>query len=311
MSFINGFGAYLPETVVTNDELATKLKCDPEWIFTASGIRERRQASDNDTVAEMAARAARACIERAQVSVDQVGLVIVACGTSPRRFPGPAAEVAVKLNVSPGTATLDVPMASAGALYGMALADALAPHYGSVLIIGAERMTEVAWREPADANTAILFGDGAGACLITRETGSMEIVDHTLHSDGSFTRDLRFEHDGALVMEGRSVILQASRKIPAALTALLARNNWPAAEVDALLMHQANKNLMNRVAQSVGFPHERVFSVIEKTGNTSSASMLIAAAEWVGNRTLIRGQRVAFAAFGAGFHWGALLARAA
>jgi 3-oxoacyl-[acyl-carrier-protein] synthase-3 len=199
-------------------------------------------------------------------------------------------------------------MASAGTLYGMGIADTLAPRYGNILVIGSERMTEVAWREPADPNTAILFGDGAGACLISNRTGIAKVVDHSLHSDGAFTNDLRLEHDGSLAMEGRSVILQASRKIPAALSALLQRNNWQASTVNALLMHQANQNLMNRVAQSVGFPQEHVHSVIAKSGNTSSASMLLAAESWFDQQTSIAGKRIAFAAFGAGFHWGALLA---
>ena len=199
-------------------------------------------------------------------------------------------------------------MASAGALYGLALADAFASRYGNILVIASERMTDVAWREPADPDTAILFGDGAGACVISNASGLARIVDHALHSDGAFTSDLRLEHDGTLAMEGRSVILQASRKIPAALSALLQRNSWPASAVDVLLMHQANQNLMNRVAQSVGFPQERVHSVIEKTGNTSSASMFIAASAWFDQQSSLTGKRLAFAAFGAGFHWGAMLA---
>jgi 3-oxoacyl-[acyl-carrier-protein] synthase-3 len=309
VSFIQAFGAYLPQTIVTNEQLAARLKCDAGWIFTASGIRERRQASDDETVVEMGSRAGADCLTRAGVDVSTLGMVIVASGTSPRRFPGPAAATANTLGCASGVAALDVPMASAGTLYGMALADSLAPRYGNVLVIGAERMTEVAWREPADPNTAILFGDGAGACLISRDNGVARIVDHSFHSDGTFTNDLKLEHDGALSMEGRSVILQASRKIPAALTLLLQRNQWSAAQVDALVMHQANQNLMNRVAQSVGFPPERVFSVIERTGNTSSASMLIAAAAWSEQQTALAGTRLAFAAFGAGFHWGALLAQ--
>lgn len=319
MAYLRAFGAYLPDTIVTNEQLAARLSCDAQWIFTASGIRERRQAGAQETVAEMAARAGAACLSNAGMNASQVGMVIVATGSAPQRFPGPAAETATKLGMASGTAALDVSMASAGALYAMALADALAPRYRNILVIGAERMTEVAWREPADSNTAILFGDGAGACLISEDSGVAKILDHSLHADGAYSADLRLEHDGTLKMEGRSVILQASRKIPAALTALLNRNGWAPGEVDVLLMHQANQNLMNRVAQGVGFPQDRVFSVIEKTGNTSSASMLIAAERWAveqgfasagaASKNSLTGRRIAFAAFGAGFHWGAMLAQ--
>lgn len=308
MAHLRAFGSYLPSQVVTNEQLAARLGCEAQWIFTASGIRERRQASAEESVVEMGARAAEGCLGKAALQAAQLGMVIVSSGTWPRRFPGPAAELASRLGLPSGLAALDVPMASAGALYGMAIADALAPRYGNILVISSERMTEAAWREPVDPNTAILFGDGAGACLISYESGIARIVDHALHADGTFTRDLRLEHDGTLAMEGRSVILQASRKIPAALTVLLQRHGWAPGEVHTLLMHQANQNLMTRVAQTVGLPPERVFSVIEQTGNTSSASMLIAAAKWVEQQGSLAGAKLAFAAFGAGFHWGALLA---
>lgn len=308
MAFIRAFGAYLPPAVVRNEQLAARLGCSAEWIYTSSGIRERRQASAEETVVEMAARAAEKCLGNSGIRAAQVGMLVLATGSSPRRFPGPAAEAANRLGLPSGTAALDVPMASAGALHGMALAAALAAQYNNILVIAAERMTEIAWREPAVPGAAILFGDGAGACLIGDDAGGARIVDSVLHSEGAFTGDLRLELDGSLAMEGRSVILQASRKIPAALSELLQRNAWSADQVDALVMHQANQNLMNRVAQSVGLPPDRIVSVIERTGNTSSASLLIAASEWWNQRTAFAGQRIAFAAFGAGYHWGALLA---
>ena len=309
MAFIRAFGDYLPENIVSNEQLAAQLKCDAEGIFAASGIRQRRRSSGADSVATMAAHAGRACLASGGMGVEQIGLLIVASGSSPRRFPGPAAEIAAKLGLPSGAASLDVCMASSGALYALALADSLADRYGNVLVIAAERMTEIAWRKPADPNIAILFGDGAGACLISREEGCAEIVDHALHSDGSFANELRLEHDGTLVMEGRSVILQASRKVPAVVTELLNRHGWSADSLDALLMHQANQNLMNRVAQTIGLHSDRAFSVIEQTGNTSSASMLIAASAWSRQQATLTGKRIAFAAFGAGFHWGAMLAR--
>jgi len=309
VAFIKAFGDYLPKNSVSNEQLAAQLKCDTEWIFAVCGIRRRRRSSGAESVVDMAAHAGRDCLESGGMSAEQIGLLIVASGSSPRRFPGPAAETAAQMGLPSGVASMDVCMASAGALYAMALADSLAGRYGNVLVIAAERMTEIAWREPADPNIAILFGDGAGACLISREEGRAEIVDHALHSDGSFANDLRLEHDGTFLMEGRSVILQASRKVPAALTSLLNRNGWSADTVDTLLMHQANQNLMNRVAQAIGLPQNRVFSVIEQTGNTSSASMLIAAAAWSRQEATLTSKRIAFATFGAGFHWGAMLAR--
>src|SRR5262249_50887527 len=158
-----------------------------------------------------------------------------------------------------------------------------------------------------ERGTAILFGDGAGACVVSRQPGPAKILDSILQSDGAYADDLRLEFDGPLLMNGRSVILQASRKLPRAVSDLLDRNGRDPSSVDAFLMHQANQNLITKVAQALGVAPDRFFSNIHRYGNTSSASMLIAAAEWSRARGFRPGVPVCFAAFGAGFHWGALL----
>jgi 3-oxoacyl-[acyl-carrier-protein] synthase III len=304
---IQAFGAYVPERIVGNDELAARLKCEPSWILEVSGIRERRYASGEESVPSMAVEAARQCLERAGVLIGDVGLVIVSSGSSERRFPGPAATVAKQLG-APQIPAVDLPMASAGGLFGLALADALAARYGKVLVTASEKMSAVVEREPADPGVDILFGDGAGACLISPGEGPARIVDHVLHSDGSFAEDLRLEFDSPLAMNGRSVIMQASRKIPAAIGEVLAKNQKAANQVEVFLMHQANQNLIDRVARAVQVEPSKFYSNIALYGNTSSASMLIAASEWWLNPGPRPGQLICFAAFGAGFHWGALLA---
>ena len=164
-------------------------------------------------------------------------------------------------------------------------------------------------RQPQERGVAVLFGDGAGACLITADSGKAEIVDSVLNTDGSFSEDLTLECDRPIKMNGRSVILQASRKIPAAIRSLLEQYSIDPPDVLAFLMHQANQNLIDRVADALGVPSAKFFSNIRKYGNTSSASMLIAAAEWSREFGFEPGEPVVFAAFGAGFNWGALLAR--
>ena len=194
-------------------------------------------------------------------------------------------------------------------------------HEHDVLVIGAEKMSAVietlpegaSNNAPMDPNTAILFGDGAGAVLVSSRPQldvtkrSWEILDAVLHTDGQFRDDLAWDGTSALRMNGLSVIMQAARKIPTAISEVLARQNVAAADVQALLLHQANQNLLVRVAKALGVPPEKVVSNVSRYGNTSSASMLIAAAEWV--RENPPAGYVVFAAFGAGFHWGALLAR--
>jgi 3-oxoacyl-[acyl-carrier-protein] synthase-3 len=303
MAFLRSFGSHLPDRVVTNSEIASRIGKSAEWIEEVSGIRERRWASPETTVADLAISAATHCLKNASIEPAEVGMIIVGSGSSERRFPGPAATVAQRLGCLSGVPAIDLPLASAGSLFGMSLASRLAADYGNILVIGAEKMSSVVDRDPIDANTAILFGDGAGACLISHDQGPLRIVDSILHSDGSFAEDLRLGFDGILQMNGMAVIMQASRKIPGAINELLAKNTLPAASVDRFVMHQANQNLIVRVAKSVGVPADRFYSNIAKYGNTSSASMLIAASEcWTDARS------ICFAAFGAGFHWGALLA---
>jgi 3-oxoacyl-[acyl-carrier-protein] synthase-3 len=251
MAFIQGFGRYLPERVLGNAELAARLGCEAGWIVEACGIEERRIAGPDETVAAMAERAARACLAGAAP-----GLVIVASGTAERRFPGPAAEVALRLGFA-GVPAIDLPLASAGGLFGMGLAAQLAPAYGRVLVVAAERMSEAVLGEAPDRNTAILFGDGAGAVLVTADAGPLEIVDSVLHSDGGYTEALRLGLSGGLQMDGRAVILQASRRIPAGISEVLGRNGGAAGEVGTFVLHQANRNLMERVARGVGVPVSR------------------------------------------------------
>ncbi len=309
MSVLKAFGAYLPARIVTNQELGSRVNRTPDWILDVSGIEERRYAAENESVADMAVAAATQCLERAGMTVSDIGMFIVSSGSSERRFPGPASIVANRLGATSAPA-LDVPMASAGGLFGMALAAQLAAAYGNILVVAAEKMSTVATREPLEQGVAILFGDGAGACLVSPGDSPARIVDSVLHSDGTFAEDLRLEFDAPLAMNGRSVIMQASRKIPAAVAELLERNRTPASTVKIFLMHQANQNLIDRVAKALDVQAGMFYSNIRSYGNTSSASMLIAASEWWQAHGPSPGDLICFTAFGAGFHWGALLVEA-
>jgi 3-oxoacyl-[acyl-carrier-protein] synthase-3 len=304
---IRGFGAYLPSRVVTNGELGARLDCEAGWILDVSGIEERRYADPEESVASMGAIAAKQCLERAGVSANEVGMILVSSGSSERRFPGPASAIAHELSMD-GVPAIDLPLASAGSLFGMVLAASLSVIHGNILVVASEKMSAIVAREPLERGVAPLFGDGAGACVISPEDGPVKIVDAVLHSDGTFAQDLRLDFTAPLEMNGRSVILQASRKIPSATVELLERNHRTASAVKVFLMHQANQNLMDRVARALGVDAARFYSNIRRFGNTSSASMLIAAAEWWRDPGPRAGDLISFAAFGAGFHWGALLA---
>ncbi|HUS08197.1 MAG TPA: ketoacyl-ACP synthase III [Bryobacteraceae bacterium] len=310
MSFIREFGSYLPARVVGNEEMGARVGCDAEWIMNVSGIEERRFAAPEETVVDLALKAAEDCLQRARCEPRELGMVMVASGSAERQFPGPACSVANRLGLN-STPAIDLPMASAGSLFGMSLAARLASAYGNILVLGAEKMSSIILRQPMERGVAILFGDGAGACLVASDKGMARIIDSDIHTDGTFAEDLRLEDGKPLEMNGRSVILQASRKIPRSIDDLLRKHGCEAKDIDVFLMHQANQNLISRVAQALGVSDARFYSNIRRFGNTSSASMLIAAAEWAQQFGFTRGQTACFAGFGAGFNWGALLAQGA
>jgi 3-oxoacyl-[acyl-carrier-protein] synthase III len=307
-SFIHAFGAYLPERVVTNSELASQLGCTPEWIESVSGIRERRWAGE-ETVADLGTFAARDCLRRAGIEASQLGLLIVSSGSAERRFPGPGSTVAASLGLN-ATPVIDLPLASAGSIFGLSLASQLAGTYGDVLVIAAEKMSSIVNGAALDQNTAILFGDGAGAALVSSRPGRFEVLDSVIHTDGAYRDDLSLEWGSPLHMKGLTVILQAARKLPAVIEEILKRQNLAAKEVTQFLVHQANQNLIMRVAKVLGVDASLMFSNVAKYGNTSSASMFIAAAEWEPRLSSgLSPGLVVFAGFGAGFNWGALVAR--
>ena len=307
-AFLHGFGMHVPERVVTNAEMAARVDRTAEWIEGVSGIRERRWAAAETSVADLAIAAAHDCLARTGVAAASLGLIVVASGSARPGFPGPAAEVASRLGLE-STPAIDVPMASAGSLFGMAMAAQMAANYGDALVIGAEKMSAVVETGALDPNTAMLFGDGAGAVLVSARPGPWEILDAVLHSDGQYRDALAFDWTTPLRMNGLSVILQAARKLPSSIEEVLTRQKVAAADVAQFLLHQANQNLLVRVAKALGVPAERVYSNVARYGNTSSASMLIAAAEW--SQANPAAGPIVFSAFGAGFHWGALLARRA
>ncbi|MBI3683402.1 MAG: ketoacyl-ACP synthase III [Acidobacteria bacterium] len=307
MSYLAGFGAALPERVVTNEELAGQIGKTAEWIRNMSGIEERRWAGPETSVADLAVAAGQDCLRRAAAPTSEIRLLLVASGSGERRFPGPASEVAARMGLGE-TPALDVPIASAGSLFAMVLANDLAPKWGPALVIGAEIMSRVVASGPVEPGVAMLFGDGAGACLVHPEHGKAKLIGSKLASDGTFCGDLKLEADAGLTMNGRTVILQAARKIPRVIRQVLATAGVRAGDVEVYLMHQANQNLMDRVADALNVDRGRFFSNIVRYGNTSAASMLIAAAQWELAEGFRPGGMVCLAGFGAGFHWGAALA---
>jgi 3-oxoacyl-[acyl-carrier-protein] synthase-3 len=303
-AFLAGPACYLPSRVVTNAELAGLTGVEAEWIRTSSGIEERRYAAADETVVDLAVAAARKCLESAGPA--NIGMVFVSSGTADRRWPGPAAAVARALNLGPVPA-IDLPMPSAGGLFGLALASQLMGMHEDVLVVAAEKMSSVVTREGTHPNVAVLFGDGAGACLVSRRQGIATITGAILHTDGTLEESLHLGLSEPLHMDGRTIIMQAARKLPQVIEEILAAHHVDKEQVSSFLLHQANQNILVQAGRALGVPQDKVFSNIRLYGNTSSASVLIALAEWSVAQGFQPGRPVVMAAFGAGLHWGAVL----
>lgn len=308
MVAVLGFGRYLPEGRITNETLEAEFGLEPGWIVSMSGIEERRVAAPDETVEVLAHRAALDCLDHAGLQPADLGGIIVGTGTPSRQFPGVSAGLQRKLGAQ-NIPAFDIHLASVGGLFALAAAVDLCPRYGPILAVGAERMTEVMAREPRAKETAILFGDGAGASIVSPGEGALEVVDIRVQSDATFAEALHMDFGGTLHMEGRTVILQANRKLQAALSGLLDKNGLGMADVDLFLFHQANLNLLKQVGRALQIPEERVFVNLDRYGNTSAASLFIAASEAQEAGRIRPGATVVMAAFGAGMSWGAALLR--
>jgi 3-oxoacyl-[acyl-carrier-protein] synthase III len=304
MAYLRAFGSHLPSQIIGNADLAARTGRDAVAIEKTTGIHERRYAPANTTVADLGLTAATACLHNASLHPADIGLILFSSGSAERSFPGPASVLAAKLGLT-ATPSIDIPVASAGSLIALAFAADLTPRYGNILIVASEIMSRCI--SDADPDTAILFGDGAGACIVSPDTGPLRIADTSLSTDGNYAEALQLPHSGTLEMKGLSVIMQASRKIPRSIEDLLTRNNLTPAAIGTYLMHQANLNLIRKVATTLKVSADRFFVNVDRYGNTSSASLLIAAAEWLAANPTPTTPTV-FTAFGAGFNWGTLLA---
>ena len=307
MSYLLAFGHHLPPTVVTNADLEKRTGRAAASIEKTSGILERRYAAQTETVADLGLAAANACLKNASLTAQDIGLILFSSGSAERTFPGPASVLAQKLGLTT-TPAIDIPIASAGSLIGLAFAADLTPRYGNILVVAAEIMSRRI--SDADPDTAILFGDGAGACIVSANEGFLKIADVSLSTDGNYADALQLQHGGAIQMKGLDVIVQASRKIPRSIEDLLTKNNLTPTDVGVFLMHQANVNLIRKVATALQIPDPdaRFFRNIDRYGNTSSASLLIAASEWRAANPTPPNTPIVFAVFGAGFNWGSILA---
>jgi 3-oxoacyl-[acyl-carrier-protein] synthase-3 len=317
-SILAGVGGYLPERVVTNDELARTLETSDSWITERTGIRQRHIAGPKETAAFMGTEAARAALADAGAEPAEVDAIILATSTPDQAFPATALRVQAALGV-PGGFGFDLAAACAGFIYALSVADGLirAGQVRGVLVIGSEVYSRILnWR---DRGTCVLFGDGAGAVFLRADEGSdtdRGILSTHLHAQGALGDILyvdgavgRPDRSGHLVMNGREVFRHAVTRLAEAVDEALAANGLTRADVDWLVPHQANLRIIDAMGRKLGLAAERVVVTVDRHANTSAASVPLALAEAWHDGRIIRGDLVLLEALGGGLTWGSALVR--
>jgi 3-oxoacyl-[acyl-carrier-protein] synthase-3 len=318
-SQVAGCGAYLPERIVTNHELASRLDTSDEWIRQRTGIGERRVAASGELTSDLASHAAERALASAGMSGSDVDLLVLATATPDNTFPATATKVQARLGMTQGAA-FDVQAVCAGFIFALSIADN-ALRLGqarTALVIGAETFSRILDWE--DRGTCVLFGDGAGAIALKAVSASAPrgryVLSNHLHSDGRQYDILYVDggpsstrHTGYLRMEGREVFRQAVQHLSEVVEEVLRANGLTAADIDWLVPHQANSRIIDGIGRKLGLSSEKIVMTIEHHANTSAASIPLALEAAVGDGRIRPGNLVLIEALGGGLSWGASLVR--
>ncbi|TAA48743.1 MULTISPECIES: beta-ketoacyl-ACP synthase III [Corallincola] len=313
-SKISGTGSHLPELVRTNADLEEMVDTTHQWIVERTGIIERRIAGPDETVATMGAEAAKNALEAAGLTADQLDMIICATTSAEHAFPSAACEIQRILNAPPMPA-FDVAAACAGFSYVLSVADQFirTGQAKNILVIGADVLSRMA--DPEDRGTIILFGDGAGAAVLTASEEPGILSTH-INADGRYGDLLKIrnmrpgqeDHDW-LFMKGNEVFKVAVTKLSEVVEQTLKANNLDKQELDWLVPHQANLRIIQATAKKLKMSMDQVVVNLHNTGNTSAASVPVALDEAIRDGRIKRGELLLLEAFGGGFAWGAALVR--
>ena len=318
-SRIAGIGSYLPEKILTNAGMEAIVETSDAWIRERTGIEQRHIAADTELTSDLGAAAARRALDAAGLEADTVDLIVVATATPDFTFPATATIVQEKLGVTQGAA-FDVHAVCSGFLYALTTADNFirCGQAKTAVVIGAETFSRILdW---TDRTTCVLFGDGAGAAVLTAEAGKPEsgkgVLKTHLRSDGRF-KDLLYVDGGPsatrtvghLRMQGNQVFRHAVTKIAGSMQELADQAGIAISEIDWFVPHQANQRILLGVSKKLGIPEEKVISTVARHGNTSAASIPLAFDVAIQDGRIKRGDLVLMEALGGGFTWGAALAR--
>lgn len=301
---IVGIGRYVPEQVVTNRDLMKTVDTTDEWIRTRTGIEERRIANGVESTSYMATKAAQEALEDANLSPEDIGMIIVATATPDSTFPSVACLVQENIGAKRASA-MDLGAACSGFVYGLVTAHQFLRNdvYKHVLVIGAEKLSSIVdW---SDRNTCVLFGDGAGAVVLGKVSEGSGLLSHELGADGSGGKHLYL--DECIQMNGREVFKFAVRQMGESAVNVVKQAGLTNEDVDFLIPHQANIRIMEAARERLGLAKEKMSSTVHKYGNTSAASIPISLYEEVTSGRIQNGDHVVLVGFGGGLTWAAAL----
>tara|TARA_B100000767_G_scaffold248956_1_gene250232 strand:- start:645 stop:1586 length:942 start_codon:yes stop_codon:yes gene_type:complete len=305
-SKVIGSGSYLPEKILTNHDLAKIVDTSHDWIFERTGIEQRHIASENESSVDMAYKASLKAMSMAQLSPGDIDMIIVATATPERKFPSTAVLLQDNLKIEQGFA-FDINAACAGFVYALDIADKYIQSKvaRNILVVGSEKMSSLLdWK---DRNTCVLFGDGAGAVILS-ESSKPGILSTNIGSNGSYKDLLTVNIDPEFIeMKGNDVFKIAVKTMGKLAVSTLEKNNITIDQIDWLIPHQANSRIINAIAKKISLPSEKVILTVNKHGNTSAASIPLAFDDAYHNGSLKEGNLIMLEAFGAGFTWGSVL----
>ncbi|MGA9287071.1 MAG: beta-ketoacyl-ACP synthase III [Anaerobacillus sp.] len=300
-----GVGHYVPERVLTNHDLEKMVDTSDEWIRTRTGIEERRIADDDMNTSDMAYLASKKALDDANIKAEDLDLILVATVTPDYPFPSVGCLLQDKLGAT-NAAAMDLSAACAGFMYGMITASQYINNdtYKNILVVGVEKLSKITDWE--DRNTAVLFGDGAGAAVVGPVSEGRGILSFELGSDGAGAKHLYQEPNGFMAMNGREVFKFAVRQMGQSAINVIDKAGLTKEDVDFLIPHQANIRIMEASRQRLELPIEKMATTVKKYGNTSSSTIPIALSESIEEGRVKEDDVVILVGFGGGLTWGAV-----